>query len=122
MSRWDVQGDARWKPRVAKQVFAFLVAPFAIFIQPIFADTRSPCLRILLQLPMCFSRFLCLPLVCAVSVLHILCLWWLKFSSQWKSTHWVQGFVTSCFCVVFDSSAVVAEHGSGTESGGVTAT
>lgn len=51
VSRWDVQGDARWKPRVAKQVFAFVVAPFAIFIQPIFADTRSPCLRILLQLP-----------------------------------------------------------------------
>ena len=70
----------------------------------------------------CFSRFLCLPLVCAVSVLHILCLWWLKLSSQWKSTHWVQGFVTSCFCLVFDSSTVVAEHGSGTESGGVTAT
>ena len=35
----------------------------------------------------CFSRFLCLPLVCAVSVLHILCLWWLKLSSQWKNTH-----------------------------------
>ena len=70
----------------------------------------------------CFSRFLCLPLVCAVSVLHILCLWWLKLSSQWKSTHWVQGFVTSCFCLVFDASTVVAEHGSGTESGGVTAT
>ena len=51
----------------------------------------------------CFSRFLCLPLVCAVSVLHILCLWWLKLSSQWKSTHCVQGFVTSCFCLVFDS-------------------
>ena len=32
----------------------------------------------------CFSRFLCLPLVCAVSVLHILCLCWLKLSSQWK--------------------------------------
>ena len=47
---------------------------------------------------------------------------WLKLSSQWKSTHWVQGFVTSCFCLVFDSSTVVAEHGSGTESGGVTAT
>ena len=52
----------------------------------------------------CFSRFLCLPLVCAVSVLHILCLWWLNLSSKWKSTHWVQGFVTSCFCLVFDSS------------------
>ena len=52
----------------------------------------------------CFSRFLCLPLVCAVSVLHILCLFWLKLSSQWKRTHWVQGFVTSCFCLVFDSS------------------
>ena len=36
----------------------------------------------------CFSRFLCLPLVCAVSVLHILCLCWLKLSSQWtKKTH-----------------------------------
>ena len=70
----------------------------------------------------CFSRFLCLPLVCAVSVLHILCVWWLKLSSQWKSTHWVQGFVTSCFCLVFDSSTVVAEHGSVTESGGVTGT
>ena len=66
--------------------------------------------------------FLCLPLVCAVSVLHILFLWWLKLSSQWKSTHWVQGFVTSCFCLVFDSSTVVAEHGFGTKSGGVTAT
>ena len=32
----------------------------------------------------CFSRFLCLPLVCAVSVLHVLCLCWLKLSSQWK--------------------------------------
>ena len=51
VSRWDVQGDARWKPRVAKQVFAFLAAPLAIFIQPTFADTRSPCSRILLQLP-----------------------------------------------------------------------
>ena len=71
---------------------------------------------------LCFSRFFCLPLVCAVSVLHILCLWWLKLSSQWKSTHWVQGIVTSCFCLVFDSLTVVAEHGSGTESGGVTAT
>ena len=71
---------------------------------------------------MCFSRFLCLPLVCAVTVLHILCLCWLKLFSQWKSTHWVQGFVTSCFCLVYDSSTVVAEHGSGTESGGVTAT
>ena len=70
----------------------------------------------------CFSRFLCLLLVCTVSVLHILCLWWLKLSSQWKSTHWVQGFVTSCCCLVFDSPTVVAEHGSGTESGGVTAT
>ena len=70
----------------------------------------------------CFSRFLCVPPVCAVSVLHILCLWWLKLSSRWKSTHWVQGFVTSCFCLVFDSSTVVAEHGSGTESGGVTVT
>ena len=39
----------------------------------------------------CFSRFLCLLLVCAVSVLHILCLCWLKLSSQWKNTHWVQG-------------------------------
>ena len=64
--------------------------------------------------------FLCLPLVCAVSVLHILCLWWLKLSSQWKSTHWVQGVVTSCFCLVFDFPTVVAEHGSGTELGGVT--
>ena len=35
----------------------------------------------------CFSRFLCLPLVCAVSVLHTLCLCWLKLSSQWKKTH-----------------------------------
>ena len=51
----------------------------------------------------CFSRFLCLPPVCAVSVLHIICLCWLKLSSQWKRTHWVQGFVTSCFCLVFDS-------------------
>ena len=51
----------------------------------------------------CFSRFLCLLLVCAVSVLYILCLWWLELSSQWKSTHWVQGFVTSCCCLVFDS-------------------
>ena len=52
----------------------------------------------------CFSRFLCLPLVCAVSVLHIFCLCWLKVSSQWKTTHWVQGDVTSCLCLVFDSS------------------
>ena len=52
----------------------------------------------------CFSRLLCLPLDCAESVLHILCLWWLKLCSQWKSTHWVQGFVTSCFCLIFDSS------------------
>ena len=51
---------------------------------------------------MCFSRFLCLPQVRAVSVLHIFCLWWLKLSSQWKSTHWVQGVVTSCFCLVLD--------------------
>ena len=29
----------------------------------------------------CFSRFLCLALVCSVSVLHILCLFWLKLSS-----------------------------------------
>ena len=41
-----------------------------------------------------------------MSVLYILCLWWLKLSSQWKSTHWVQGFVTSCFCLVFDSSTI----------------
>ena len=71
---------------------------------------------------MCFSRVLCLRQVKAVSVLHILCLCWLKLSSQWKNTHWVQGFVTSCFCLVLDSSTVVAEHGSGTESGGVTVT
>ena len=70
---------------------------------------------------LCFSRFLCLPLVCAVSVLHILCLCGLKLSSQWKRTYWVQGFVTSCFCLVFDFPTVVAEHGSRTESGGVTA-
>ena len=70
----------------------------------------------------CFSRFLCLPLVCAVSVMHILCLWWLKLSRQWRSTHCVQGVVTSCFWLVFDSSTVVGEHGPGTESGGVTVT
>ena len=31
-------------------------------------------------------------------------------------------FVTSCFCLVFDSLTVVAERASGTKSGGVTAT
>ena len=57
----------------------------------------------------CFSRVLCLPLVCAVSVLHILCLCWLKLSSQWKNTHWVQGVVTSCYCLVFDFQTLSAE-------------
>ena len=70
----------------------------------------------------CFSRFLCLPLVCAVSVLHVLCLLAQVVQLVKENTHWVQSVVTSCLCLVFDSSTVVAELGSGTVSGGGTAT
>ena len=68
----------------------------------------------------CFSRFLCLPLVCAVSVLHVLCLLAQVVQLVKEYTHWVQGVVTSCLCLVFDSLTVVL--GSGTVSGGGTAT
>ena len=51
----------------------------------------------------CFSRFLCLPLVCAVSVLHVLCLVAQVVQLVKENTHWVQGIVTSCLCLVFDS-------------------
>ena len=53
----------------------------------------------------------------SVSALHILCLRWIKLSSWWKTHIGVEGVVTSCFCLVFDFSAVVAEHGSRTVSG-----
>ena len=70
----------------------------------------------------CFSCFLCLPLVCAVSVLHVLCLVAQVVQLVKEYTHWVQSVVTSCLCLVFDSSTVVAELGSRTVSGGGTVT
>ena len=66
-----------------------------MFFQFRFADTKqyflsppwkNPCFPEVILQSSVFSRFLCLPLVCAVSVLYTLCLWWLKLSSQWKNT------------------------------------
>ena len=78
--------------------------------------------NLFLLLLRCFSRFLCLPLVCAVSVLHVLFLVAQVVQLVKEYTHWVQSVVTSCLCLVFDSSTVVAELGSRTVSGGGTAT
>ena len=52
----------------------------------------------------CFSCFLCLPLVCAVSVLHDICLVAQGVQLVKEYTHWVQSVVTSCLCLVFDSA------------------
>ena len=76
--------DALWRARL-----------FSPFLDQPNVGTRFTELTVESQLSLqkvagTFSHFLCLPLVCAVSVLHILCLWRLKLSSQWKSTHCVQ--------------------------------
>ena len=72
--------------------------------------------QVFLPFPLSVSSLRC------VCVAHSLSLVAQVVQSVEKNTHWVEGVVTSCFCLVFDFLTVVAEHGSGTESGGVTVT
>ena len=99
LARCSLWRTVRFSPVDKDTTCCFLAQRPPLMITPADTDRRVTLVASTIRVlgGICFSRFLCLPLVCAVSVLHILCLWWLKLSSQWKSTHWVQGPVRNMF-------------------------
>ena len=90
-------------------------APILVVTKMVPAQNTNTTATVFLPLPLFTSSLRCACLVHSLSLLA-------QVVQSVESTLGKKGVVTSCLCLVFDFPTVVAEHGSGTESGGVTVT